>query len=84
MLLLNYYLFCLIITLLSLPCTQSVKARDRKQRRNCRAYRIWKMCTAAVHVDTPYVKVMYSYVILCHTTIPVVIIPVVSVASGSI
>ena len=32
----------------------------------------------------PYVIVMYNYLILCDTTIPVVIIPVVSVASGSI
>ena len=43
--LLNYYLFCFIITLLSLRCTQSVKARDRKRRKNCCAYRIWKICT---------------------------------------
>ena len=31
-----------------------------------------------------YVIVMYNYLILCDTTIPVVIIPVVSVPSGSI
>ena len=32
----------------------------------------------------PYVIVMYNYLILCDTAIPVVIIPVVSVACGSI
>ena len=32
----------------------------------------------------PYVIVMYNYLILCNTTVPVVIIPVVLVASGSI
>ena len=32
----------------------------------------------------PYVKVMYNYLVLCDTAIPVVIISVVSVASGSI
>ena len=31
----------------------------------------------------PYVIVMYNYLILCDTTIPAVIIRVVSVASGS-
>ena len=54
LLLLNYYRFRSIVTLFSLPCTQSVKARDRKLRKTCRAYRIWKMCTAsaaAVHVE---------------------------------
>ena len=50
--LLILFYFCLIITLFSLQCTQSVKARDRKRQKNCRAYRILKMCTAAVHVDT--------------------------------
>ena len=48
--------FILVITfLVSLPCTQSVKPRCRKQRKNCRAYRIWKMLTAAVHVDRAFI-----------------------------